>query len=99
MMQASDEPPARTDRGEHLEPSTVGAISAFLRDQCIAALGTLHRGQPFVSMVPFALLSNGEALVIPVSRLAAHTQDMLRELRISLMVHAPPAPHRSCHLD
>lgn len=53
-----------------------------------AALGTLHHGEPRVSMVPFAVLPDGKGVVIHVSRLAAHTADMLATPRVSLMVTA-----------
>jgi putative heme iron utilization protein len=52
----------------------------------VAGLGTLHEGAPFVSMVPYAVSADGEAFVIHVSRLAAHTKDMLAEPRVSLLV-------------
>lgn len=51
-----------------------------------AALGTLHRDGPFVSMVPFAISRDGSAFLIHVSGLAAHTRDMLANPRVSLMV-------------
>jgi len=37
-------------------------------------------------MVPFALLKDGSAFVIHVSRLAAHTNDMLMDPRVSLLI-------------
>jgi putative heme iron utilization protein len=57
-----------------------------------AALGTLHGGEPFVSMVPFSLLPDGAAFVIHVSHLASHTKDMLQHSSVSLMVTASAAP-------
>ncbi len=63
----------------------------ILRTQQVAALGTLHDGQPFVSMVPYAVLPDGQGLVIHVSQLAAHTQDMIAHRRVSLMAVALPA--------
>jgi putative heme iron utilization protein len=50
-----------------------------------AALGTLHQGRPFVSMVPFAIVENGD-LALHVSRLATHTLDMLDNPDISLLI-------------
>jgi nitroimidazol reductase NimA-like FMN-containing flavoprotein (pyridoxamine 5'-phosphate oxidase superfamily) len=67
-------------------------LRALLRGQEIAALGTLHDGAPYVSMVPFALLPDASRIVIHVSSLAAHTRDMLADPRVSLLVVAPPAP-------
>jgi hypothetical protein len=58
----------------------------------VAALGTLHKGQPNVSMVPFALRPGSTDLIIHVSQLAAHTKDMRASPQVSLLVIAPPTP-------
>jgi putative heme iron utilization protein len=60
-------------------------------------LGTVQGGEPFVSMVPFAFISNAALpnsgkLIIHVSTLAAHTKHMLENSRVSLMVMAAPSP-------
>lgn len=60
-----------------------------MRSRATGALGTLHEGAPFVSMVPYAVLPDGAAFVIHVSRLAAHTKDMLADARVSLLVTQP----------
>jgi len=70
--------------GVDLEP-----LRALLRAQTIAALGTLHQGEPYVSMVPFALAEDAPEFVIHVSALSAHTRDMLDHPRVSLVVVAP----------
>ena len=67
------------------------ALRNLLATQQTAALGTLHDGEPYVSMVPYALLPDGQGFVIHVSRLAAHTQDMLSHPAVSLLVVAPQA--------
>lgn len=64
-------------------------LVALLRQQPIAALGTLHRGEPYVSMVPFALDVQAPELLIHVSGLAPHTRDMLEHPRVSVLVVAP----------
>jgi len=64
-------------------------LRLLLRQQPIAALGTLHRGEPYVSMVPFALDEAGPAFLIHVSGLSPHTRDMLERPRVSLLVVAP----------
>lgn len=64
------------------------ALRDLVRDQDIAALGTLHGGEPYVSMVPYALPADGAEFYIHVSRLAAHTQDMLASRRVSLLIVA-----------
>ena len=61
----------------------------LLETQRIGSLGTLHEGEPYVSMVPFAILPGEATFVIHVSRLAAHTKDMLEHASVSLLVVAP----------
>ncbi|HZM46932.1 MAG TPA: pyridoxamine 5'-phosphate oxidase family protein [Burkholderiales bacterium] len=61
-------------------------LASLVHSRTVGALGTLHAGAPYVSMVPFAVLPGGDAFVIHVSRLAAHTKDMLDDPRVSLLV-------------
>ena len=68
------------------------ALRTLITTQPLAALGTVQGGEPFVSMVPFAIESNGGKLIIHVSTLAAHTKHMLENARVSLMVMAAPSP-------
>ena len=72
-----------------MNPDLANVLRSVLQTQHIASLGTLHQGEPYVSMVPFALLPGG-VFVIHVSALAAHTKDMLASPRVSLLVIAPP---------
>ena len=58
----------------------------LLRERRAAALGTLHAGAPYVSMVPYAIAPDDSGLLIHVSRLASHTKDMLADARVSLLV-------------
>jgi heme iron utilization protein len=74
-----------------LTPEQGDALKQLLQRQDIAALGTLHRGEPFVSMVPYALLDDGR-LVIHVSQLATHTRDMQEHDGVSVMVLGTRAP-------
>ena len=67
------------------------ALRGLLLRQELAALGTLRRDDPFVSMVPYALLADG-SFVVHVSRLATHTRDMEEHPGVSLMVMADRAP-------
>lgn len=73
-----------------INPDQGTALRQLLEVQSVAALGTLHDGEPFVSMVPFALLPGGRGFVIHVSRLASHTRDMLASPAVSFMVMAAP---------
>jgi putative heme iron utilization protein len=68
------------------------SLRALLTTQPLAALGTVQSGEPFVSMVPFAIEPKSGKLIIHVSTLAAHTKHMLENSRVSLMVMAAPSP-------
>lgn len=65
-------------------------LRSLLQQQSVAALATLHQGEPAVSMVPFAQLPGGGGFVIHVSRLATHTGDMLAHPGVALLVTAAP---------
>jgi len=79
-----------------MNPGYAQTLRELLRAQQVAALGTLHKGHPYVSMVPFAMLPGGTGFVIHVSQLAAHTKDMLLSPHVSLLVVAPPTPDVPC---
>lgn len=69
-----------------MNANQAGALRQLLEGQEIAALGTLHNGEPFVSMVPYALAPQGRGFVVHVSRLATHTKDMEQHPGVSLLV-------------
>lgn len=72
--------------GEH---SLTRALRELLLARRTAALGTRDtEGEVFVSMVPFAIDPYSQQLVLHVSGLAAHTGNMQRHARISLLVTA-----------
>ena len=68
------------------------ALRRLFDERPVAALATLHGGEPAVSMVPFALQPGSVRLVIHVSALAPHTRDMQKHPRVGLMVMAEAAP-------
>lgn len=63
-------------------------LRRLLDTRPVAALGTLHRGEPAVSMVPFVLPAADTRLWLHVSALATHTRDMREHPRVSLLVMA-----------
>lgn len=75
-----------------MTPESAQALRQIILTQPIVSLGTLHDGQPYVSMVPFALQPDGAAFLIHVSTLAAHTKDMLANPAVSVLIIAPPSP-------
>jgi putative heme iron utilization protein len=71
-----------------MDADTASTLRRLLAAQPVAALATLHRGEPAVSMVPFVLPPGAAHLVIHVSSLATHTADMLAHPRVGLLVMA-----------
>lgn len=68
-------------------PRLTAELAVLLHTQRVAALGTLDaQGQPFVSMVPYAIAVEQGVLVLHVSALAAHTGNMERAPQVSALV-------------
>jgi putative heme iron utilization protein len=74
-----------------MNPTAAKQLHVLVEGANTAALGTLHQGEPFVSMTPYALPRGEASFLIHVSALAAHTADMLAHPRVSLMIMAAPA--------
>ena len=73
-------------------------LRELLETQRVAALGTLSdTGEPFISMVPYALATELGGLVIHVSALAAHTRYLRNHPRVSVMVMQPEAAGEPVH--
>jgi putative heme iron utilization protein len=71
-----------------VDPQARRLLRTLLETRPVAALGTLHRGEPAVSMVPFVLPAGETRLFVHVSALATHTADMQQHPRVSLLVMA-----------
>lgn len=66
--------------------SNADGAKKLLREARVGSLGTLMpSGTPFVSLVAVATAHDGSPLLL-ISKLAVHTQNLLRDNRISLMV-------------
>lgn len=61
-------------------------LASLIRSQRVAALGTLLHGTPLVSLVIYAAASDFGAFYIHISRLAQHTQAILADPRVGLMI-------------
>lgn len=68
------------------------SLARLLRAQRIAALGTLHGDAPSVSHVVFAAAPDFSAVYLHLSRLAAHTRDLLADPRCSLLIAETERP-------
>lgn len=62
-------------------------LRELLQSRRVAALGTIGgNGEPFVSMIPYAIEPSRGCLVVHVSGLAAHTGNMLDRPQVSVLV-------------
>jgi len=77
-----------------MDPELSRLLGDVIRRQTIAALATLHEAAPFASLIPYAAWSDarGDRLrfVTHVSRLSAHTRDMLESPKVCLLITAQP---------
>jgi heme iron utilization protein len=78
-----------------MDDSSSALLRNLLTQSRIAALGTLHAGAPFVSLVPVVWTEDFSALLIHISKLAPHTQDILADPRVSVMLAQGDAPDRN----
>jgi len=62
------------------------ALSALIRKERIAHLATLRAGAPMASMTLYLPEGDFSAFYVHVSRLAWHTQDMLKDPRVALSI-------------
>ena len=61
-------------------------LAHLIRSTRIAALGTLHDGEPNLAMVAYAFAEDFSTFYIHVSRLGKHTVDMENDPRVSLLI-------------
>lgn len=61
-------------------------LANLIRNTRVAALGTLHDGEPNLAMVAIAVESDFSAFYIHVSTLGKHTRDMQADPRVSLLL-------------
>lgn len=69
-----------------MDDSAARSLEQLIRKERVASLGTLREGAPLVSMTLYRAASDLCAFHIHVSRLAWHTQDMLKDPRVSLSI-------------
>ncbi len=64
----------------------LATIAALIRSQRVAALGTLRNDGPFVSMVAYAAEPDFSGLLLHLSRIAAHTRQLVAAPQSSLLI-------------
>ncbi len=77
-----------------MDPESQQLLIRLLRTHRLAALGTLRDGAPLVSLVLYAVSPDLSCFYIHASRLALHTQDILRDAHVSLMIAETDTPGR-----
>lgn len=75
-----------TNKPGPTELDTLRELARLVRKERTAALGTLRQGAPLVSMTLYLPAADFSAFYLHVSRLAWHTQDMLRDARVALSI-------------
>jgi putative heme iron utilization protein len=61
-------------------------LAYIIRGTRVAALGTLHDGEPNLAMVAYVCAEDFSAFYIHVSKLGKHTVDMENDPRVSLLI-------------
>lgn len=65
------------------------SLAQLIRTKQTASLGTLYEGAPLVSLVLYLPNADFSAFYLHLSRLAQHTQAILLEPQVSLMIAEP----------
>jgi nitroimidazol reductase NimA-like FMN-containing flavoprotein (pyridoxamine 5'-phosphate oxidase superfamily) len=61
-------------------------LAHLIRATRVAALGTLHEGEPNLAMVAYVFAEDFSAFYIHVSKLGKHTRDMESDPHVSLLI-------------
>lgn len=69
-------------------------LARLISETRVAALGTLHDGEPNLAMVAYAVAEDFSSFYIHVSKLGKHTADMENDPRVSLLI-AETDDHRA----
>lgn len=72
-----------------MDPQFQQLLVHLIHTQRTAALGTLHDAAPLVSLVLYAPTADCSAFYIHISRLAQHTQAILRDPQVGLLIAEP----------
>jgi putative heme iron utilization protein len=69
-----------------MDAASEQTLAHLIRSTRIAALGSLHEGEPNLAMVAYVFAGDLSAFYIHVSRLGKHTKDMETDPRVSLLI-------------
>lgn len=71
---------------EIMDQESEQTLARLIRSTRIAALGTLHDGEPNLAMVAYAFAEDFSTFYIHVSKLGKHTADMESHPHVSLLI-------------
>lgn len=77
---------AELSYNDGMDATTEQTLARLIRSTRIAALGTLHDGEPNLAMVAYAFAEDFSAFYIHVSKLGKHSGDMENEPHVSLLI-------------
>lgn len=69
-----------------MDSASEQTLAHLIRDTRLAALGTIHDGEPNLAMMAVAFENDFSAFYIHVSKLGKHTGDMENNPRVSLLL-------------
>ena len=69
-----------------MDSASEQTLARLIRDTRIAALGTIHEGEPNLAMVAVAFEDDFSMFYIHVSKLGKHTGDMEKDTHVSLLL-------------
>ena len=69
-----------------MDSTSEQALAHLIRNTRLAALGTIHDGEPNLAMVAYAFADDFSSFYIHVSKLGRHTRDMESDPRVSLLI-------------
>jgi heme iron utilization protein len=70
----------------NMDQQSEQTLALLIHSTRVAALGTLHEGEPNLAMVAYAFAADFSAFYIHVSKLGKHTTDMENDPRLSLLI-------------
>jgi len=69
-----------------MDSTSEQTLARIIRSTRLAALGTVHDGEPNLAMVAYAFADDFSAFYIHVSKLGKHTRDMEMNPHVSLLI-------------
>ena len=72
-----------------MQPQQADLLRSLLIEQRVLSLAVVADGRPVIGLLPFALSTDGRALIVHASRLARHTAGLVDGAPYDALVHEP----------